>query len=117
LNLSDKQFLFAKDIILLEMWMISQGYKYTYGHAWRSDEEQTRLFEKGLSNIKGRGPHGNRLARDYNFFIDDNEELTYDKEKIQPIGDFWESLNPKNKWGGSYNIRGNWDTPHFERLL
>lgn len=115
MKLSDKQFLFAKDIVLLEMWMINQGYKFTYGDAWRSDATQRMYYEQGLSEIKRRGPHGRRLARDYNFFIDG--ELTYDKEKIQPIGDFWESLNSKNKWGGSYNIQGKWDTPHFERRL
>lgn len=32
--------------------------------------------------------HLGRLAIDFNFFI--NGELTYDKEKLQPPGDFWE---------------------------
>jgi len=40
MKLSDQQFEFAKDCVLLELWMINHGYKYTYGEAWRPDEMQ-----------------------------------------------------------------------------
>jgi len=113
MKLSDQQFEFAKDCVLLELWMINHGYKFTYGEAWRPDEMQKIYYEQGKSKIKERGgPHGYRLARDYNIWV--NGKLTYAKEILQPIGDFWESLNPLNRWGGNY--KGDFiDTPHFER--
>ena len=55
--------------------------------------------------------HLKRLAIDFNFFI--NGELTYDKNRLQLLGDFWENLNEKNRWGG--NFKAFIDTPHFER--
>ena len=112
MKLSDQQFEFAKDCILLELWMMSHGYKFTYGEAWRPDEMQKIYYAQNRSKIKGRGPHGNRLAKDYNFWI--NGKLTYKKEDLQSIGNFWERLNPLNRWGGNFT-GGFVDTPHFER--
>lgn len=113
MKLSDQQFEFAKDSILLELWMIRQGYKFTYGETWRSDDTQRIYFEKGLSNIKGRGPHGYRLAKDYNIWI--GSLLTYDKDMLKPIGEYWKSLNPENRWGGDFLVNGKPDAGHFER--
>ncbi len=116
---SDMQFEFAQDSILLELWMIRRGYKFTYGEAWRSDDTQVFLFEKGLSNIKERGPHGNRLAKDYNIWV--NKTLTYSKELLKPIGEHWKSLHPLNRWGGDFMVGENsnkrWDSSHFERRV
>ena len=47
MKLSDQQFEFAKDCVLLEQWMINHGYKFTYGEAWRPDEMQKTYFKKG----------------------------------------------------------------------
>ena len=119
MKLSDQQFEFARDCVLLEQWMINHGYKFTYGEAWRPDEMQKIYYERGLSQIEGRGPHGNRLARDYNIWV--NGVLTYVKEDLKPIGEFWESLNPLNRWGGELIIgydednKPKYDTDHFER--
>jgi len=47
--------------------------------------------------------------------------LTYVKEDLKPIGEFWESLNPLNRWGGELIIgydednKPKFDTCHFER--
>jgi len=57
--------------------------------------------------------HRKRLAIDFNFFI--NGHLTYDKTKIQALGDYWESLDEHNSWGG--NWKSFLDVPHFERRL
>lgn len=116
---SDMQFEFAQDSILLELWMIRRGYKFTYGEAWRSDDTQVFLFEKGLSNIKERGPHGNRLAKDYNIWVDG--ALTYSRELLESIGMYWKSLNLLNIWGGDFMVgQGSskqWDSGHFERRI
>jgi hypothetical protein len=61
--------------------------------------------------------HLRRLAVDLNFFM--NDILVTDKAHLQPIGDYWESLSPENRWLGNTE---KWfpgstfiDCPHFER--
>lgn len=69
--------------------------------------------------------HQDRLAVDFNFFFDDPDtpefdgRLSYRFNEVKPLGDYWESLHPKNVWGGDFNKddveNGFVDTPHFER--
>ena len=93
------------------------GIRLTLGEAHRT-ESQGLLNYFGYKVVKG-GPlgvqlvkskklswtlsslHFDRLAIDFNFFIDG--KLTYDFDKIKPLGDYWESLHPKNRWGGDFN--------------
>lgn len=64
-----------------------------------------------------RSSHANRLAIDFNFFI--QGQLTYDFHIVKVLGDYWESLHEDNVWGGDFNKNdkkdGFVDTPHFER--
>jgi hypothetical protein len=55
--------------------------------------------------------HLKRCAIDLNFFKDG--KLIWDREQLAPIGAYWQSLNPKNRWGG--NFKTLVDVPHFER--
>jgi predicted chitinase len=60
--------------------------------------------------------HLKRLALDLNFFREDpdgNLRLTYDVDELRPLGDYWESLDGANRWGGNWSSFK--DTPHFER--
>jgi len=111
MKLSDQQFMFAQDLVRLGYWLITHDYKYTLGEAWRPDEMQEIYYEKGLSKVKERGAHGNRLAQDLNIWVEG--KLSYKKEDLQPVGDYWESLDERNTWGG--NWKSFVDTPHFER--
>ena len=65
---------------------------------------KSRKLSKTLRSL-----HADRLAIDFNFFI--KGELTYDYDLIKPLGDYWESLDPNNKWGGNWHYQ---DTPHFQ---
>ena len=116
MKLSEKQRLFSKDIACLILYAYSIGIELTFGHAWRSLEEQKRLKAEGKSQTLD-SMHLDRLAVDFNFFIDGR--LTYDYDDIKPLGDYWVSLNPKNRWGGDFNKNGVKDgfvdVPHFER--
>lgn len=112
-NLSDIQFEFVKDLVELLKFCIANGYKVTLGEAWRPVEMQKIYYEKGLSRIREQSYHNKRLAIDLNIFV--NGEYTTDKAKLQPIGDYWEALNPLNKWGGNWKTFV--DTPHFERHI
>ncbi len=57
--------------------------------------------------------HLKRLAHDFNFFIDG--KLTYDKAKLQKLGDYWESLHELNRAG--MNFKNFLDVPHFQMNL
>jgi hypothetical protein len=51
------------------------------------------------------------------------DRIVCNRTQIKPLGDYWESLDPKNRWGGSW--RGLVDSgkssfvdaPHFERQV
>lgn len=109
MSLSEKQQIFTRNIACLIQRAEALKIGLTFGHAWRSLEEQKRLKAEGKSKTL-KSKHLSRLAVDFNFFI--NGKLTYDKHKLQCLGDYWESLHEDNRWGG------NWtsfvDTPHFE---
>jgi peptidoglycan L-alanyl-D-glutamate endopeptidase CwlK len=105
--LSDEQFEFAKDVSLLFQHLIKGEYKFTIGDVQRSEEQQVLNYKMGLSKTM-RSQHLKKLAIDLNIFI--NGKLTYDKAKLQSIGDYWERLNSKNEWGGNWHFV---DTVHF----
>ena len=111
MSLSDQQFAFMKDVCLLLQFVINKGWKVTGGELDRTVEQQKLYVESGKSKTM-QSLHLDRLAIDLNFFSPEGN-LTYKKEELQFIGDFWESLSPQNEWGG------NWtsfiDTPHFQR--
>lgn len=118
MSLSDHQFEFLKDVGRLIEYASNKGFKITAGETYRPQLMQNYYYKTGKSKTR-RSNHTRRLAIDLNFFKD-RKHLTYKIEDIKPIGDFWESLNPLNRWGGDWN--GNdiqdesfLDTPHFER--
>lgn len=111
MGMVDKQWEFLKDVSLLIQFADRKGIVLSGGELYRTRYQQRRYIEKGLSKTMN-SKHLKRMAIDFNFFID--SKLTYKKEDVQELGDFWESLNPKNKWGG--NFKSFTDTPHFERI-
>ncbi len=115
MKLSQRQRIFTRNIGILIEYAYSIDIELTFGHAWRSLEEQKRLKAQGKSKTL-KSKHLDRLAVDFNFFI--NGKLTYDYHKIKPLGDFWVELNEDNRWGGDWNKNGKkdgfLDTPHFE---
>jgi len=116
MTLSDKQFLFLKNVGQLIDYAIQHGYKLTFGEAYRPQLMQEHYYNTGKSKTLN-SQHGKRLAIDFNVFL--NGKYTTRYEHVKQLGDFWESLNPLNRWGGDWN--GNdvqdedfIDTPHFE---
>lgn len=108
--MSEKQCLFTKHIAYLVFFANSIGIGLTFGDAFRSQFQQDEYVRTGKSRTKNSN-HLVRLAVDFNFFIKD--ELIYDKERLQKLGDYWESLYEGiNRWGG--NFKEFIDTPHFE---
>ena len=132
MKLSQRQQIFTTNIgcLILHAHMLDIG--LTMGEAHRTSS-QILLNYFGYKIVKGgvlgikliksrrlsktlRSLHADRLAIDFNFFIDG--KLTYDFDKIKPLGDYWESLHPDNVWGGDFNNddikNGFVDTPHFQ---
>jgi len=95
------------------------GFVVTAGELWRPDEMQRIYVQTGRSKTLD-SQHGKRLAIDLNLFL---SGALCTRDQIAPLGQWWEALSPKNRWGGSW--RGQVeagksrfvDAPHFERLL
>jgi len=115
MKLSEKQQIFTRNVARLIEHATCLEIGMTFGHAWRSLEEQKRLKAEGKSQTL-KSNHLNRLAVDFNFFI--NGKLTYDFHKLKVLGEYWISLHPHNRWGGDFNKNGVKDgfvdVPHFE---
>ena len=120
MSLSDQQYEFGKDVILLLMFLHRKGIKYSLGECWRRPETQRILKEKGYSNVEGGG-HQDKLAIDIFMWLN-GKFMGYtweNRDRLIFVGDFWKSLNPLNVWGGDWAIKTKSglvsDLVHFER--
>jgi hypothetical protein len=112
-----EQSAFAHDVaeLLKKAWEL--GFVITFGEAYRTQEQQDIYLKTGRSKVR-LSNHMCRCAIDLNLFKDGK---LCDREQIKPLGDFWETLSEKNRWGGNWRGlvdkgRSSFiDTPHFER--
>jgi len=91
------------------------GFLTSGGELYRTSEQQALHVKNGRSQTMS-SQHMKRLAIDLNFFREGANgaaDLSYDVETLRPLGQFWESLDPANRWGGNWSSFK--DTPHFER--
>lgn len=115
MSIINDQFSFLIDVCKLITEAEKQGFIVSGGELFRTPEQQDIYIKNGKSKTKN-SYHLKRLAIDLNFFkpsIKNEFVLTMEKINLQKIGDYWESLNPKNSWGGNWS--SFLDTPHFER--
>lgn len=105
-----EQWLFLQDVAMLIMYASRIGIVLTGGELYRTKEQQEIHVKAGRSKTMN-SRHMERLAIDFNFFV--GGVLTYDYDKIEPLGKYWCQLSEKNQWGGYFNSFQ--DTPHFER--
>ncbi len=110
MSLSDEQAEFLLDACKLINFATERGLKVTGGELFRTEEQQKLYVQQGKSKTMNSN-HLRRLAIDLNFILDG--KLCYARDVLGPIGEYWESLHPKNRWGG--NFRSFVDMPHFER--
>ena len=117
MGLRDEQMAFVKDTVKLLIQAEVLGYEVTFGEVQRTVEMQQLYVKAGRSKTMN-SQHLKKLAIDLNLFR--NGKLCT-RDEIKPLGDYWESLHPQNRWGG--NWRGLVDAgksrfvdaPHFER--
>ena len=105
-----EQAAFLLDACKLIQYATEQGWTITGGELYRTAEQQEIYLKTGRSKTMASN-HLKRCAIDLNFFK--NGQLVWDKQQLAPLGQYWESLNPKNRWGG--NFKSLVDVPHFER--
>lgn len=110
MSLSQEQAAFLLDACKLIQYATEQGWMVTGGELARTTEQQQIYLKTGRSKTM-LSNHLKRCAIDLNFFKDG--KLVWDRAQIAPLGAYWESLNPKNRWGG--NFKSLVDVPHFER--
>src|SRR4051812_38566547 len=111
MGLRQEQEDFLQDIVLrLLPWLYDHGFTVTGGELARTHEQQEIYFKTGRSKTLTGSNHLVRCALDLNIFRD-GQLVGY--PDLVPAGHYWESLNPKNRWGGFFKTLV--DTPHFER--
>lgn len=117
MKLGEHQEIFARDVVKLLERAWAMGFAVRLGEVWRPIEMQQIYVKTGRSKTM-KSQHLNKTAIDLNLLIDGK---ICTREQIKPLGDFWEGLDPLNRWGG--NWRGLVDAgksrfvdaPHFER--
>lgn len=133
--LVNEQWIFLKDVSKLIEKIESLGFIATAGEMWRTEVQawlnsrpaNSSMYVRDNQNnlhtytvpVGGVGvmmsKHRDRLAVDFNFFKQTEGKLIQvtTKQDLQILGDYWESLSDKNRWGGNFSTR--LDCPHFER--
>ena len=108
MTLGQKQRLFTRLMTDWCAWVYKQGYELTDGDAYRDPRVHGKKGEK-KSYSSRNSQHKDRLARDYNLFIDGVWQTT--TEAHRPLGEKWESMHPLCRWGGNFS---NPDGNHYE---
>jgi peptidoglycan L-alanyl-D-glutamate endopeptidase CwlK len=91
------------------LFAIMKGYGIRMGEVQRFEEQQRLHIKNGVSWTMD-SMHLKKCASDLYFTKDGRLVPT-----PQLIGDYWESLDPLNEWGGNWVKRK--DKPHFQRTV
>lgn len=118
MTLGQSQELFCKQTVMLLTKAWELGYAVRLGEVQRPIEMQEIYVKSGRSKTMN-SQHIKKLAIDL-VLLRDGKVCT--RAQIKPLGDWWESLDVQNRWGG--NWRGLVDAgkssfvdaPHFERM-
>lgn len=113
-ELVKRQTEFVRDLCKLIAWILGHGWWVRIDEVRRPLELQEIYLQKGVSWTKNSA-HLVSCAAD--LYIYDQEGLLMGKDdpRLEEIGNFWEGLHPKNRWGGHYSPAKR-DVPHFERM-
>ena len=112
MSLVTEQAAFLLDMCKLITYATEQGFVVTGGELARTIDQQQIYVKTGRSKTMN-SIHLKRCAIDLNFFKEG--KLCYNAEILAPIGNYWESLHPKNQWGGFW--KSFKDVPHFQRTV
>ena len=107
MKLSTKQQLFTKHIGSLIHFATLKGYGLTFGDAFRDSRVFGQVGEK-KSYSSANSNHKQRLAVDFNLFVDGEYITDGNHPAYQELGIYWESLDKMCAWGGRFK-----DANHF----
>lgn len=110
MSLVQEQAAFLLDACQLVVAATQMGFTVTGKELGRTVDQQAIYVKSGRSTTMASN-HLRNCAIDLYFFKDG--KLVLDKALLQPLGDLWQSYNPKNVWGGNWHSFK--DLPHFER--
>ena len=115
--LSQHQRIFTLQSAQLVIWADGMGFSLNRTWCYRPPEVQRDLWLQGKSHLQSRSRHQSSLANDYNIRIWNTVrqrwELIKDWEQAIPLGDWWETKDEHNVWGGYWDTLH--DAAHFER--
>lgn len=110
MSLGEQQRKFTLYVAKLIQFAYDSGFELSFGEAYRTPEQAALNASKGtgISNSL----HIQRLAIDLNLFV--GGQYKADSESHRPLGEFWETLDPKCRWGGRFTKP---DGNHYELTL
>ncbi len=117
-TLGDHQEKFAKHAVMLINHAWELGFKVRLGEVQRPLEMQQLYVNSGRSKTLN-SMHIKKCAIDLVLINKEGKVAT--RNEIKPLGDWWELLDPLNRWGGSWRglidaKKSSFvDAPHFER--
>lgn len=110
MSLVPHQAAFLLNVCKLIQFATDQGWTVTGGELWRTSDQQAIYLRAGKTKTM-MSNHLRRLAVDLNFLKEGKP--CWDQKLLSPLGDYWQSLHPLNRWGGYFKSLP--DVPHFER--
>ena len=119
MSLGLEQEAFAQDFVSLLQKIWVDGLQVRLGEVQRPIEMQEIYIKTGRSKTMD-SMHLKKCAVDLTILRDG---IICDRKGYYVYGLFWESLNPKNRWGGSWrgaveSGKSSFiDVPHFERKV
>lgn len=107
MTLNDKQHIFAMNLSKLLQHVDSIGLTCSVGEVHRPPEMAEIYVKQGKGILDSQ--HCKKLAVD--LFLFSNGKFLQKKDDYKLLGEYWESLNPDNRWGGKFP---RVDSVHFE---
>lgn len=101
MTLGQAQRKFTRMVADLIVFAYAQGYELSFGETYRTPEQAAMNARKGTGIAESL--HTKRLAVDFNLFR--NGQWLSLSEQHRPLGEYWKSLDPANRWGGDFKTR------------
>jgi hypothetical protein len=116
MSLIYEQVCFMRDVARLLAHAQEQHFAVTGGELERAPEVQASLMRAGRERSMD-SPHLRKCAIVLNFFREANDSYTLEQSvsALEPMGSYWESLDPRNRWGA--RREGVLAAQRFERDL
>jgi len=107
MSLSKLQREFTLCVSQLINYAYARGWELTFGDAYR-DPRVHGVWGQKITYSAAKSQHKNRLAVDFNLFVDGEYISDGDHPAYRALGKEWKAMHNKAAWGGDFN-----DANHF----